>query len=389
MGISNVLVEYDQLSVKIFTTLSTNALDNISESAGQMLDVACLFFDKDVSKAIIDFQKLYLEHSNLDDIKGAINEEVDDIFERAQQNDLSSSEESTSLLEGHTIDELANIQKDLEALIQQDDHIKQRMVPVMQCMQYEDLISNRIQRLILCWEYMMILLRKPKDFDMDNALQRFHGFLSSEDEHQQFFKHVFKCEYQQQELKDVNHDMTDINALLERIFEFSHVSLNDCIVQTQQAFDELIVLLDLVTGESSDVSYLFSDKNENLLDIKGILSSSQGDHSHDQALNIIKEIADARAKHSAEAAELIQSFMVALQSQDIIRQNIENIGHVHQTWDAFRPKVKSQSDLPASDLVDFGQKLIDNMTSHPEHVIIAGFMPGVDSGSKGDDSVFF
>jgi hypothetical protein len=389
MPASPHLIEYDNLSMKLMTALAGNALNNISSSAGKMLDVACFFFDQDISNSLLNFHKLYLENGHLDEHKDDINQQADEIFAAAQGLNCESVKLDFDETSQKKIAELANVQKELEALIQQDNLIKERMVPVMQCMQYEDLISNRIQRLILCWEYMMILLRKPKDFDMDNALQRFHGFLSSEDEHQQFFKHVFKCEYQQQELKDVNHDMTDINALLERIFEFSYVSLNDCIVQTQQAFDELIVLLDLVTGESSDVSYLFSDKNENLLDIKEVLSNKKNDHSHDQVLNIIKEISEIRAKHSAEAAEIIQSFMVALQSQDIIRQNIENIGHVHQTWDAFRPKVKSQSDLPASDLVDFGQSLIDKMTSHPEHVIIAGFIPGVESGSKGDESVFF
>ena len=388
MAVSEHLIEYDNLSIKLLSALANNALGNISSSAGKMLDVACLFFDKDLSEALLNFHKLYLENSQLDEQKDDINQQADAIFEAAQSNSPAQVNANFNPDSQQKINELANVQKELEALIQQDAHIKQRMVPVMQCMQYEDLISNRIQRLIQCWEYMVSLLNSKTDVNVTQALTTFNDFLSSEDEHHKFFEWVLKTQYLQQDLEEVKHDIEDINTLQERLFEFSQASLNDCVEQTQHAFDELLILLNLVTGESDDVAYLFTDKAETLSDIKAILKKSQSLNSH-QASNMIGEIANARSKHSEEASELIQSFMVALQSQDIIRQNIENIGHFHHCWNACRDSMKKSEQLDQGRLLDFGQELVTKMTSLPEKIIIENFIPGVDVSDEGGDGVFF
>ena len=388
MVVSEHLIEYDNLSIRLLSALANNALGNISSSAGKMLDVACFFFDKDLSEALLNFHKLYLENSQLDAQKDDINQQADAIFEAAQSS--SSAQQDVNFTEGsqQKINELANVQKELEALIQQDAHIKERMVPVMQCMQYEDLISNRIQRLIQCWEYMVSVLNSKTVVNVTEALTTFNDFLSSEDEHHKFFEWVLKTPYVHQDLKEVNHDIEDINTLQERLFEFSQASLNDCVRQTQQAFDELLILLNLVTGESDDVAYLFTDKDETLSDIKAILSKNQTSNNQ-QASKMIGEIASARSKHSEEATELIQSFMVALQSQDIIRQNIENIGHFHHCWSTCRNVMKKNEQVDESGLLNFGQELVSKMTSLPEKVIIEQFIPGVEVSDEGDDGVFF
>ncbi len=337
------LSDYDNLSIQLFSALAENALGNISSSAGKMLDVACLFFDKDVSAALQDFHTLYLENSQLDEHKTAINQQADDILEAAQNPDFNHNElPELNEASEEKINQLANIQKNLEALIQQDEYIKLRMVPVMQCMQYEDMISNRIKRLIQCWELMVSLLEEDsKKWDASLSLQTFYDILASEDEHQQFFESVLESQPQLHSLAEVKHNIKDVNTLLERLLVFSQISLNHCIEQTQQAFDELLTLLNLVTGESKDVAYLFTDQEETFKDIKMILSESKGASSI-EAKKLISQIESTKNKHSEEASDLIQSFMVALQSQDIIRQNIENIGRFHHSWSAFRNNIKKK-----------------------------------------------
>ncbi len=389
MTASPHLIEYDNLSIRLLSALAGNALGNLSTSAGKMLDVACFFFDKDISKSLLSFHTLYLENSHLDNHKDDINQQADDIFAAAQLSVTAAQAVDFDAASQKKITELANVQKELEALIQQDSLIKKRMVPVMQCMQYEDLISNRIQRLILCWEYMILILRKPKEVSINQALEKFNHLLASEDEHQKFFESVLKCQYNQQDINDVSHEIEDVSDLLERFFAFSHASLEACVLQTQQAFDELMMLLDLVTGESKDVAYLFTDENESLSDIKSIISKSHHDPNNHQVSQVIKEIAIASEQHSNEAKDIIQSFMMALQSQDMIRQNIENIAHVHQVWSFYRHSIKTQKKINANYLIDFGQDLIGKMTSRPEQVIVEGFIPGVDAGSEEEESIFF
>jgi len=395
MPLASHLIEYDNLSIKLFSQLAQNALNNISSSAGKMLDVACLFFDKDASSAMLDFHKLYLEQSHLNDHKDEVNQQADDILAAAQAANFSSSDlPQDELQTAAEHQHLANVQKELEALIQQDEHIKQRMVPVMQCMQYEDLISNRIQRLISCWELMVSLLNSDDTADIPRALNAFNDVQTSFDEHKSFYQHVLRANYEdyvdhdQQDIGKLPHKITSINELLERLFEFSQSSLDDCICQTQQAFDELLTLLNLVTGESDEVAYLFSDDNDSFNDIKAILSKHASDNGQ-QASDIISQIAATREKHNEEAGALIQSFMMALQSQDIIRQNIENIGRFHSTWATFRNKIKGTESHNENLEIEFGQQLMTLMTSHSEREIIENNIAGISAGALGDEADLF
>ncbi len=389
MHINEHLSEYDNLSIQLFSALAENAIDNISSSAGKMLDVACLFFDKDVSATLLDFQKLYIENSHLDHHKDSANQQADNILEAAMN--ANGEDPLIPEFDHHPeIEKLANIQKELEALIQQDEHIKQRMIPVMQCMQYEDMVANRMKRLLKCWEYMVSILNSRQDRNITSTLSTFDSFLASEDEHKQFYNIVLHSPNHHLNIADIKHDISGVNLLLERLLAFSNASLEDCINQTQQAFDELINLLSLVTGESEDVSYLFTNKEETLNDIQNIIAKNKAS-GHIHARKMIEEIAATREKHSQEASELIQSFMIALQSQDIIRQNIENIGRLHDAWGAYRSTIKQQNRFDSNTRKEFGSELVRKMTSHTEREIIDQYIPGAltNNENSADDDVFF
>ncbi len=394
MALAKQLIKYDNLSINLLSQLAQNALNNISSSAGNMLDVACMFFDKDVSKAIVDFHTLYSEQDHLSNHKDAVNQQADDILLAAQDPNFSleNLKQGQNQQDGEQL-ELANIQKDLEALIQQDTHIKQRMVPVMQCMQYEDLISNRIQRLISCWSCLVSLLIDPDNVDIPYALQTLDSFQSSIDEHEIFYQYVLHANYhdfielEEHNIATMQHNIRCFDELLDRMFEFSQKSLDDCIEQTQQAFDELLELLNLVTGESKDVAYLFSGSDDSFDDIKAILRKYK--HADQSGCNLIDEIAATQEQHTEEAGTLIQSFMVALQSQDIIRQNIENIGRFHSTWALFREQIKGQPQHNPNLNIEFGEQLMSIMTSHAEREIIANNIAGVSVKSQGEEGELF
>jgi hypothetical protein len=394
MALAKQLIEYDNLSISLLSKLAQNALNNISASAGNMLDVACMFFDKDVSKAIIDFHTLYSENGQLSDHKDAVNQQADDILLAAQDPNFSHEPlNSGQSLHNSEQLELANIQKNLEALIQQDAHIKQRMVPVMQCMQYEDLISNRIQRLISCWSSLVSLLMDPDSTNIPYTLQTLEGFQSSTDEQAMFYRYVLHANHQEyidlqdHDITTMPHQINSFDELLERMFEFSQKSLDACIEETQKAFDELLALLNLVTGESKDVAYLFSSADDSFDDIKEILAKYKGTDGLDT--NIINEIAATQEQHTDEAGTLIQSFMIALQSQDIIRQNIKNIGRFHSTWATFRDKIKCNTQPNPNLNIEFGEQLMTLMTSHAEREIIAKKILGVSLKSQNKEGELF
>ncbi len=395
MKISEHLINYDNLSILVFSGLADNALDHISESAGKMLDVACLFFDRDVSSALHDFHCLYSHHSEFDQHKERANLQVDEILAAAQKgtpfpNTMHSDDDSEQLDESN----FAEVQKNLEAFIQQDQHIKQRMIPIMQCMQYEDMISNRVKRLIQCWSHMVSLLNSPEPVDILQALIVFDSYLASEDEHIKFYRCVLQVDYlniqasKGHEISLIPHNIDSVVSLSERLCDFSKSSLDDCIDQTQNVFEELMKLLSLITGESEDVAYLFADSNESLADIKSILINYQNADEH-QAKQLLHEMAVSRKKHSKEADKLIQKFMVALQSQDIIRQNIENIGKFHLLWSEYRESIKQSENFNEQQRITFGNEVMNQMTSHAEREIIKQLIPGIILEESEDDDMFY
>jgi hypothetical protein len=69
--------------------------------------------------------------------------------------------------------------------------------------------------------------------------------------------------------------------------------------------------------------------------------------------------------------------MIALPFQDIIRQNIENIGRFHSTWATFRDQIKCNTQPNLNLNIEFSEQLMTLMTSHAEREIITKHISGV------------
>ena len=81
--------------------------------------------------------------------------------------------------------------------------------------------------------------------------------------------------------------------------------------------------------------------------------------------------------------------MMALQSQDSIRQNIENIGKFHQLWCSYRLNIKNSDMFGDTQRKEFGNEIMSQMTSQAEREVIEKNIPGIDAGYGDDDDVFF
>ena len=80
--------------------------------------------------------------------------------------------------------------------------------------------------------------------------------------------------------------------------------------------------------------------------------------------------------------------MIALQSQDHIRQNIENIGRFHQLWSSYRLNIINRESIDDEQLKKFGNEILSQMTTHAEREIIEKHIPGIDAGINDADEWF-
>ncbi len=410
MDNSQRLEDYDHLCVNILTGLATNAVDNIAASAIEILEVTCLFFNRDITEKMTAFNKLYASNSELDTKTDQINHEAERLVAAVQNGQIKKltarAGDSNDLIEENTsISHLADIQKDLEAMIHQDEKIKQRLVPVMQCMQYEDLIINRIHRLIECWKN--IINASSSDIDIKKIIVSFDQHLATENEYIIFYTCVLGLDY----TKSIHSSLTkefaieepplkSIHELEEGFFLFAQTSLNTCIKQTNEAFQELIHLLDLISGQSNEIAYLFSGKDTLKL-LHDALRQDQ--ESSIQTIELtLQEIMNTQEKHNKEAKVLLNLFLTALQSQDAIRQNIENIGHLHNLWRSTRESIKHSPQCINKQKIEFGEQLMKALTSERERDVVRKLIPDLkisanednknndnNSGSDNDNTVLF
>lgn len=383
---------FDALWVKLLLSLSGSVVDNISQSAHQMLDIACQFFEKDVSDSLQDFQDLYLAHSELNDYKDAINRSVDDLLTLASAPDFKPADLAD---ESEAFTSLASLQKDLEAFVTQDQKVKDRLVPVMQSMQYEDIVVNQIQRLVKCWEYLIVVVNFSGETQYDYTIKKLYDLLSSEDEHRCFV--ACFLEKDQKEFMDVSeercihaliadHNVNSPDQLVQRFLKFSDSFLALCIEQTQHSFSELMHLLQLINKESDETRYLFSKESVTNDAVMNIIEHF--DEADSQAVvQKLKSLLEVKEGHENAAGQLAMSLMMTMQSQDKIRQQIENITKNAKLWWEFRDELPDDGLSMDATLLSYQKSVLDILCVDAEREVVSAIFPAIDEDGDDDEEV--
>lgn len=376
---------FDGAWEKVLTSLSEVTRSDISKSAEQTLDISCQFFENDVSEVITDFHHLYSENSELDKYKNAINDSVDDIFQKACNPDFTLEDLADSENDEVHADErnsLAALQKDLEALVTQDSVVKERLVPVMQSMQYEDIVINQIRRLTENWSYAIQVLDQPGEIDYSNVLKQFLNNLSTEDEVRYFYKHVLRktlVSLAEEELTPIDERVSDHKIwgnedLMERFVKYSNMFLKSCISKTQRSFEELMQLLKLANKESDEMKYLFSDQKETLDTVMTVIEKYNSSDSSEMA-DRLKGILNSKQNVDSSADKLVHNLMVTMEYQDQIRQHIENIIKITHCWWELREDIPTKKPISDALWSKYKKQMMSKLSLETEKNIVDKIFP--------------
>lgn len=176
--------------VKLTTSSAEKAVQTILQSSGQYLT-------GDHKNALSDFYTLYFADADLDNSKQSINRDVDELFDVIQAKiasegdaaDLSGIEERAEAKQARL--SLSGVQKQLETIIQMEAGIKQKLLPVLSSMQFEDALRQRLTRMEQAWR--QILAEDPKDdASFQDVSEKIAKSLGSSAERQAFFPSVLK-----------------------------------------------------------------------------------------------------------------------------------------------------------------------------------------------------
>ncbi len=183
--------ELDQTFLSILTEQFVHATEEASFYTGAIFQLAASYMDKAEFGVLEQFYNLYFKAaSDVEAKKAAINEEVDDLFTKLQAQhergeELSAPEEDEA--KKHERLSLAAIQKKLETLITLDNGIRQRILPALSSMQFEDAARQRVEHIVKGWT--KIIASQP-NAKWEEMMREIGSSLTSMEESQLFYRIV-------------------------------------------------------------------------------------------------------------------------------------------------------------------------------------------------------
>lgn len=208
--------QLDDLFFGIYKDMCQNICRSSADSAQTILEHSSHYLSSQANKALNDFYNLYFsKNDSLAASKDEIKDDVDSIFDEAMAliesggdiSDLSLEEDDSDIAERRNA--LSGIQRELEAIIRTEEGIREKVLPILTSMQFEDAMRQRIEHLEEMWLLMSAEFKKPSGVNVDEYLLLVSSLPSSTLETEQFYRIVRKEEAPADKLDD-SADMFDL-----------------------------------------------------------------------------------------------------------------------------------------------------------------------------------
>lgn len=187
-----------------FMAIMSDFIDIIIGDAGQaasrILELSSQFLSSSAKVALQNFHDLYFGGEKMNLNKEAVNREVDDIFDQvltqvAAGHEVASCDitvhEDASTKQSRLM--LSGLQKQLETIISLDSGIREKLVPVLTTMQFEDMIKQRLTHIRNGWQAVhKATVEGVKEFD--DMAQELGTSLSSNLERKLYYSVVLGTE---------------------------------------------------------------------------------------------------------------------------------------------------------------------------------------------------
>jgi hypothetical protein len=140
---------------KVIESMSKVIVASTNQSVQEILETSSQFMTETSKKALQDFHRLYFSADALSIQKDDVNADVDLLFEAIQKtiaeggdpNDIQESEQDKTVRLG-----LAALQKQLESIVQLDRGMREKLLPAIMSMQFEDATRQRLTHITSLWD---------------------------------------------------------------------------------------------------------------------------------------------------------------------------------------------------------------------------------------------
>lgn len=193
--------QLDDLFLQILGSMIQDVVATSAASAEQVIKLSSGFLSEKAQKAVTQFHTLYFSSAAVEKSKADVNTDVDRLFDEIQgelakgsgdEAIASAVSENAELKEARL--RLSGVQKELETLIRLDSGIQEKLVPVLTCMQFEDLMRQRLDHVMIAWQAIVEGMGPDEIVDVELLTIEVEANLSSVEERAQFYRIVLKKE---------------------------------------------------------------------------------------------------------------------------------------------------------------------------------------------------
>jgi hypothetical protein len=143
--------QFDKLFLSVLDALIKQTLEVSSSGTSCILKLAETYVSDRAAQALQDFQTLYFGDEEIQKEKQQMNKDVDDLFEQTllQMKQGKTTEQIKAALIDDSEDSerrltMSAIQKELESIIRLDEGMKEKMIPILSTMQFDDELHHRL-----------------------------------------------------------------------------------------------------------------------------------------------------------------------------------------------------------------------------------------------------
>lgn len=146
---------FDRIFLDILNELLKETINGTRACTEAIFKLSSSYVEKPAIEALKRFYDLYFGSEDIEMSKQRIHQEVDNLVENLQAKLQAGEEIDESQVEEKYMTErlgLAGVQKQLEGLITLDAGLKDRILPALSSMQFEDAVNQRLEHIYLAWE---------------------------------------------------------------------------------------------------------------------------------------------------------------------------------------------------------------------------------------------
>lgn len=198
----NGMIELDETFFKIFNGIVGSVINITEQSVQQVLESSKPFLSESIQSALKEFHELYnSQNSQLTNQKQSISQDVDDIFESVQKA-LESGEDIEAKISAISENDekkkmrlgLSALQKTLESLVTVDAGLRQKLVPVLMSMQFEDFTKQVLSRIDGLWNIALKEFHSPGSIVRKKTIAEMTKVPASKTEIEFFYKIILQKE---------------------------------------------------------------------------------------------------------------------------------------------------------------------------------------------------